>query len=110
MVERGAPVKKAPHELLIVVRQVGRLCGSAAAMMLGAVALGCAIAGVSAIVLAAVTPRESPARDLASAEKTGAAPLAGGPIESRSAWVEQTKKKSCVVVRANFLSNSIGDR
>ena len=107
MVERGAPAKTAP---LPVARQVGRLWGSAATMMLGAVALGCAIAGVSAIVLAAIAPQELPARDFASAEKAGVSPLAGGPIESRSAWVDKTKKRSCVVVRAEFLSNSISDR
>jgi hypothetical protein len=98
MVERGAPAKKPPRGFLIVVRQVGRLWGSVATMILGAAALGCAIAGVSAIVLAAITPQEPTARAFASAEKTGAAPLAGGPIESRSAWVDQTKQRSCIVI------------
>jgi hypothetical protein len=86
MVERGAPAKTAP---LMVARQVARLCGSVATMILGAVALGCAIAGVSAIVLAAIAPQELPARGFASAEKTEVSPFAGGPIENRSAWVDQ---------------------
>src|SRR5271166_2911795 len=110
MVERGAPAKKAPHGFLIVARQVARVCGSVATMMLGALALGCPIAGVSAIVLAAIAPQERPARDFASAEKTGVFPLAGGPIESRSASVDQTKQRSCVVVRADFIPNSVSDR
>jgi hypothetical protein len=100
MVGRGAPAKKAPHRFLIVLRQVGRLCRAVATMILGAVVLGCAIAGVSVIVVAAIAPRESPAQAFASVEKTGVSPIAGGPIESRSAWVDQTKKRSCVVVRA----------
>ncbi len=110
MVERGAPAKQAPRGLLIVARQVGRLWGSVATMILGALALGCAIAGVSAIVLAAIASQEPPARAFASAEKTRAAPLAGGPIESRSASVNQTKQRSCVVVRADFIPNSVSDR
>ena len=91
--------KKAPHRFLSVVRQVGRLCGSVATMIFGAVALGCAIAGVSAIALAAIAPQEPTARAIAGVEKTGVSPLASGPIESRSASIHQRKTKSCVVVR-----------
>ncbi len=92
MVEGGPPAKKAPHRFRIVLLQVGRLCGSVATMILGAVALGCAIAGVTTIVVTAVAPRDSPVRAFASVVKTGVSPLAGGPIESRSAWVDQRKK------------------
>ena len=90
---------KKAHGFLSVVRQVGRLGGSVATMILGAVALGCAIAGVNAIVLAAIPPQEAPARAIAGVDKTGASPLASGPIESRSASIYQRKRKSCVVVR-----------
>jgi hypothetical protein len=71
-------------------------------MILGAVVLGCAmcaIAGVSAIVLATIAPQEPPARVIAGVEKTGVSPLASGPIESRSASIYQRKRKSCIVVR-----------
>jgi hypothetical protein len=98
MVERGTAAKKPPHGFLSVARQVGRFWGSAATMILGAAALGCAIAGVSAIVLAAVAPQEPPARAIAGVEKTGVS-LAGGPLESRSASIHHRKRKSCVVVR-----------
>jgi hypothetical protein len=91
--------KKAPDGFPSVVRQVGRLCGSVATMIFGAVALGCAIAGVSVIALAAIAPQEPLARAIAGIEKTGVSPLAGGPIESRSASIYPRKRKSCVVVR-----------
>ena len=97
--------KKAPHGFLSVVRQVGRLSGSVATMILGAAALGCAIAGVSAIVLAAIAPREPPARAIAGVEKTGVSPLASGPIEIRSASAYQRKRKSCVVIR--FMAHTL---
>jgi hypothetical protein len=61
--------------------------------------LGCAIAGVSAIVLAAIAPQEPMARAIAGIEKTGVSPLASGPIEIRSASIYQRKRKPCVVVR-----------
>ena len=90
---------KKAHGFLSVVRQVGRLGGSVATMILGAAALGCAIAGVSAIVLAAIAPQEPMARAIAGIEKTGVSLLASGPIEIRSASIYQRKRKSCVVVR-----------
>lgn len=99
MVERGMLTKKAPRGFLSVVRQVGRLWGSVATMIFGAVALGCAIAGVSAIVLAAIAPQEPPGLAVAGVETTGVSPPASGPIESRSASIYQRKRKSCVVVR-----------
>jgi hypothetical protein len=98
MVERDMPAKKPPHGFLSVVWQVGRLCGSVATMILCAAALGCAIAGVSAIVLAAIAPQEPPARAIAGVEKTGVS-LAGGSVESRSASIHYRNRKSCVVVR-----------
>jgi hypothetical protein len=76
------------RRVLRFMRAVWSLAVSIGAMILGAAVLGCVIAGVSGVVLAAIGPSETGSRALANLDQSGPPANGGDFIEARSASVD----------------------